>query len=155
LAIFFTGSEQLAHTARASGSPGTRRSDAIAFDPVNISEPRATEPSVEQFRGGTATISGTLVPKLVFDLDGTGGVFFEHHTLLWKDAALSIELKKLPGGLKRKIAGLDFFLTQSRGPGRIAFSHDAPGKIVDHHLEPGQALLVREHHFLAATENLD
>jgi uncharacterized protein (AIM24 family) len=122
---------------------------------VNISEPRAAEASVEQFRGGTATISGTLVPKLVFDLDGTGGVFFEHHTLLWKDATLNIELKKLPGGLKRKIAGLDFFLTQSRGPGRIAFSHDAPGKIIDHHLAPGQALLVREHHFLAATENLD
>lgn len=122
---------------------------------MNISEPRAAEASVEQFRGGTATISGTLVPKLVFDLDGTGGVFFEHHTLLWKDATLNIELKKLPGGLKRKIAGLDFFLTQSRGPGRIAFSHDAPGKIIDHHLAPGQALLVREHHFLAATENLD
>jgi uncharacterized protein (AIM24 family) len=122
---------------------------------VKLSEPRATEPSVEQFRGGSASIAGTLVPKLVFDLDGTGGVFFEHHTLLWKDAALSIELKKLPGGLKRKIAGLDFFLTQSRGPGRIAFSHDAPGKIVDHHLEPGQALLVREHHFVAATENLE
>ena len=122
---------------------------------MNISEPRAAEASVEQFRGGTATISGTLVPKLVFDLDGSGGVFFEHHTLLWKDAALNIELKKLPGGLKRKIAGLDFFLTMSHGPGRIAFSHDAPGKIVDHHLEPGQALLVREHHFVAATENLD
>ncbi len=120
-----------------------------------MSEPLAAAPSVEQFRGGVATISGTLVPKLVFELDGTGGVFFEHHTLLWKDAATNIELKKLPGGLKRKIAGLDFFLTQSRGPGRIAFSHDAPGKILDHHLEPGQGLLVREHHFLAATENLD
>jgi uncharacterized protein (AIM24 family) len=120
-----------------------------------MSEPLAAAPSVEQFRGGVATISGTLVPKLVFELDGSGGVFFEHHTLLWKDAATNIELKKLPGGLKRKIAGLDFFLTQSRGPGRIAFSHDAPGKILDHHLEPGQGLLVREHHFLAATENLD
>jgi uncharacterized protein (AIM24 family) len=120
-----------------------------------MSEPLAAAPSVEQFRGGVATISGTLVPKLVFELDGTGGVFFEHHTLLWKDAATNIELKKLPGGLKRKVAGLDFFLTQSRGPGRIAFSHDAPGKILDHHLEPGQGLLVREHHFLAATENLD
>jgi uncharacterized protein (AIM24 family) len=122
---------------------------------MKMSEPLAAAPSVEQFRGGVASISGTLVPKLVFELDGTGGVFFEHHTLLWKDAATNIELKKLPGGLKRKIAGLDFFLTQSRGPGRIAFSHDAPGKILDHHLEPGQGLLVREHHFLAATENLD
>jgi uncharacterized protein (AIM24 family) len=122
---------------------------------VNLPEPVATQPSLEQFRGGTARISGSLVPELVFDLDGSGGIFFEHHTLLWKDAPLTIELKKLPGGIKRKIAGLDFFLTMSRGPGRIAFSHDAPGKIIDHHLEPGQTLLVREHHFLAATDNLD
>jgi uncharacterized protein (AIM24 family) len=122
---------------------------------VNLPEPIAHQPRTEQFPGGVARISGSLVPELVFELDGTAGVFFEHHTLLWKDAALNIELKKLPGGLKRKVAGLDFFLTMSRGPGRIAFSHDAPGKIVDHHLEPGQALLVREHHFLAATDNLD
>ena len=122
---------------------------------MNLPEPVATQPSVEQFRGGTARISGSLVPELVFDLDGSDGIFFEHHTLLWKDAPLTIELKKLPGGIKRKIAGLDFFLTMTRGPGRIAFSHDAPGKIIDHHLEPGQTLLVREHHFLAATDNLD
>jgi hypothetical protein len=65
---------------------------------MKLSEPISTRPSAEQFRGGTATISGSLVPKLAFDLDGTGGVFCEHHTLLWKDAALNIELKKLPGG---------------------------------------------------------
>ena len=122
---------------------------------MNLPEPVATQPSTEQFRGGTARISGSLVPELVFDLDGSDGIFFEHHTLLWKDASLNIELKKLPGGIKRKIAGLDFFLTMSRGPGRIAFSHDAPGKLIDHHLEPGQTLLVREHHFLAATDNLE
>ena len=122
---------------------------------MNLPEPVATQPSVQPFRGGTARISGSLVPELVFDLDGSDGIFFEHHTLLWKDAPLTIELKKLPGGIKRKIAGLDFFLTMTRGPGRIAFSHDAPGKIIDHHLEPGQTLLVREHHFLAATDNLD
>jgi uncharacterized protein (AIM24 family) len=122
---------------------------------MNLPEPIATTPSLEPFRGGTARISGSLVPELVFELDGSDGIFFEHHTLLWKDAALNVELKKLPGGLKRKVAGLDFFLTMSKGPGRIAFSHDAPGKVVDHHLEPGQALLVREHQFLAATDNLE
>jgi hypothetical protein len=30
---------------------------------VNLSEPIATDASVEQFRGGTARISGTLVPS--------------------------------------------------------------------------------------------
>lgn len=51
---------------------------------MNLPEPIATQPSVEQFRGGTARISGSLVPELVFDLDGSGAIFFEHHTLLWR-----------------------------------------------------------------------
>ena len=80
------------------------------------------EPVSETFRGGTANIAGTLVPQLHFVLDGGGGVFFEHHTLLWKDAQLQIGLKKLPGGIKRKIAGMDFFLTltsaRERSPSR-------------------------------------
>ena len=59
---------------------------------MNLPEPVATQPSLEQFRGGTARISGSLVPELVFDLDGSDGIFFEHHTLLWKDAGLNIEL---------------------------------------------------------------
>ena len=46
---------------------------------MKLSEPISTQPSVEQFRGGTATIPGSLVPKLSFELDGTGAVFFEHH----------------------------------------------------------------------------
>ena len=54
---------------------------------MNLPEPVATQPSLEQFRGGTARISGSLVPELVFDLDGSDGIFFEHHTLLWKDAS--------------------------------------------------------------------
>jgi uncharacterized protein (AIM24 family) len=109
----------------------------------------------ETFRGGTANIAGTLVPQLHFVLDGGGGVFFEHHTLLWKDAQLQIGLKKLPGGIKRKIAGMDFFLTLASGPGEIAFSMDTPGRVLTHHIDPGQTLLVREHQFLAATDNLD
>lgn len=72
---------------------------------MKLSEPISTQPASEQFRGGTATISGSLVPKLSFELDGTGGVFFEHHTLLWKDAGLTIELKKLPGGAEAQDRG--------------------------------------------------
>ncbi len=113
------------------------------------------EPVSETFRGGTANIAGTLVPQLHFVLDGGGGVFFEHHTLLWKDAQLQIGLKKLPGGIKRKIAGMDFFLTLTSGPGEIAFSMDSPGRVLTHHIDAGQTLLVREHQFLAATDNLD
>ena len=66
-----------------------------------------------------------------------------------------VELKKLPGGVKRKIAGLDFFVTRTAGAGRIAFSRDSPGQCVPLHLRQGEELNVREHQFLAATDNLD
>lgn len=115
----------------------------------------AVEPLSEPFPGGTAHREGSLVPELLLELDGSGGIFFEHHTLLWKDPAVQIGLKKLPGGIKRKIAGLDFFLTMTSGPGRIAFSMDTTGRIIGHHLHPGETLLVREHQFVAATDNLD
>jgi uncharacterized protein (AIM24 family) len=122
-----------------------------------MSEPVAVhaDPVKADFQGGQYAVEGTLVPQLVFHLSGSEAVFFEHHTLLWKDAQLQIGLKKLPGGIKRKIAGMDFFLTLTSGPGEIAFSMDSPGRVLTHHVDPGQTLLVREHQFLAATDNLD
>ena len=80
---------------------------------------------------------------------------FEHHVLLWKEPAVQIELRKLPGGVKRKIAGLDFFVTKAVGPGRIAFSRDFAGQCVPLHLAQGEALNVREHQFVAATDNVE
>jgi uncharacterized protein (AIM24 family) len=75
--------------------------------------------------------------------------------LLWKETRVNIELKKLPGAVKRKIAGLDFFVTRATGPGRVAFSRDSPGQCIPLHLSQGQELHVREHQFVAATDNLD
>ena len=77
--------------------------------------------------------------------------------LLWKETQVDIELKKLPGGIKRKIAGLEYFVTRTSGSGRIAFSPAdmSPGQCVPMHLSQGEGLDVREHQFLAATDNLD
>ena len=94
------------------------------------------------------------MPELQLELSSQS-VMFEHHTLLWKESQTKIELRKLPGGIKRKIAGLDFFVTKALAPGRIAFSRDWPGQCIPLHLERGRSLNVREHHFLAATDNLD
>jgi uncharacterized protein (AIM24 family) len=52
------------------------------------------------------------------------------------------------------LAGLDFFITKSAGSGRIAFSRDWPGQCIPLHLARGQEVNVREHHFLAATDNI-
>jgi uncharacterized protein (AIM24 family) len=108
----------------------------------------------ESFAGVTYHIRGELVPELQIDISGQQ-VMFEHHTLLWKETQLNVELKKLPGAIKRKIAGLEFFVTRTSGSGRIAFSRDSAGQCVPMHLNQGEGLDVREHQFLAATDNLD
>jgi uncharacterized protein (AIM24 family) len=121
---------------------------------MNLPEPIKTTITDESFAGVTYHIRGGLVPELQIELTSQS-VMFEHHTLLWKQSDTKIELRPLKGMVKRKIAGLDFFVTKALAPGRIAFSRDWPGQCIPLHLARGQALNVREHHFLAATDNVD
>lgn len=121
---------------------------------MRIPEPIRSDVHDETFAGVTYHIRGQLVPELQIEL-GEVRVMHEHHVLLWKETQVDIELKKLPGGIKRKIAGLDFFITRSVGPGRVAFSRDSPGQCIPLHLHQGDELHVREHQFVAATDNLD
>ena len=121
---------------------------------MNLPEPIKTTITDESFAGVTYHIRGGLVPELQVELSQQA-VMFEHHTLLWKESQTKIELRALSGMVKRKIAGLDFFVTKAIGPGRIAFSRDWPGQCIPLHLPHGQSLNVREHHFLAATDNVD
>ena len=104
---------------------------------MNVPEPIRSDVRDESFAGVTYHIRGQLVPELQLELSNVG-VMHEHHVLLWKEPRVEIGLKKLPGGIKRKIAGLDFFVTLASGPGRIAFSRDSPGQCVPMHLSQGQ-----------------
>ena len=108
----------------------------------------------ETFAGVTYHIRGELVPELQIEV-GEQSVMFEHHVLLWKQTQLEIELRKLPGAIKRKIAGLEFFVTRTKGTGHVAFSRDSPGQVIPIHLSRGESLHVREHQFLAASQNID
>jgi uncharacterized protein (AIM24 family) len=121
---------------------------------MHLPEPIPAAVHDETFAGVTYHIRGELVPELQIEI-GSQAVMFEHHVLLWKETDLNIELKKLPGAIKRKIAGLEFFVTRTSGSGRIAFSRDSPGQCVPLHLRQGEGLDVREHQFIAATDNLD
>jgi uncharacterized protein (AIM24 family) len=121
---------------------------------MHLPEPITHVVHDESFAGVTYHIRGELVPELQIDL-GETSVMFEHHVLLWKETQVGVELKKLPGAVKRKIAGLEFFVTKTVGAGRIAFSRDSPGQCVPLHLSHGEGLDVREHQFIAATDNLD
>lgn len=121
---------------------------------MHLPEPIASNVHDETFAGVTYHVRGELVPELQIEV-GDANVMFEHHVLLWKQTSVDVELRKLPGAIKRKIAGLDFFVTRTRGAGRIAFSRDSPGQVVPLHLAHGEGLDVREHQFIAATDNLD
>jgi uncharacterized protein (AIM24 family) len=121
-----------------------------------VQMPEQIPPSArdESFAGVSYHIRGELVPQLQIEVREQQ-VMFEHHVLLWKTTPLEVELRKLAGGTKRKIAGLDFFVTRTKGRGTIAFSRDSPGQCIPLHLTHGQELHVREHQFVAATDNLD
>jgi uncharacterized protein (AIM24 family) len=100
-------------------------------------------------------IQGELVPALHVWLDGSVPIIFEHHVVLWKDPNLMIGIHQMKGAFKRVIAGMPIFLTEARGPGEVAFSRDGAGHVFPIHLQPGMAVEVREHQYLAATGNLD
>jgi len=108
----------------------------------------------EVFAGVKYHIEGELVPVLSVELQILP-VYFEHHVLLWKDPSVEVSVKALKGAFKRIVAGMPIFMTEARGPGRVAFSRDGAGHVFPVHLEAGQSLDVREHQFLAATGNLE
>lgn len=120
--------------------------------PVPVLLPTAARD--ETFGGVTYHIQGELVPALIVELSAMP-VYFEHHVLLWKDPQVEVGVKAVKGAFKRMMAGIPVFLTEARGPGRISFSRDDAGHVFAIHLKHGQSMDVREHQFLAATENLE
>ncbi len=107
-----------------------------------------------QFGQSFCQIEGKYVPVADFKLGGGDGVYFAHHLLLWKDERVVISKMPLAGAWKRLFAGLPLIMTQASGPGRIAFSKDAPGELIALPLENGQTVEVREHVFLIATNSV-
>ena len=108
----------------------------------------------ENYGGVIYHIEGELVPVLHLELNVVP-VYFEHHVLLWKDPVVQIGIKALKGAFRRVVSGMPIFMTEARGPGRIAFSRDGVGQLFPLHLAPGQSIDVREHQFLAATGSVD
>ena len=121
---------------------------------MDVPEPISTQIHDETWAGVRYHIRGELVPELQVHLT-EAKVFFEHHTLLWKQTGVKIEMRKMSGAIKRKIAGGEFFVTKAVGPGRVAFSRDSPGQLIPLHLSSGEGVDVREHQFVAASDNVD
>ncbi|PYS60130.1 MAG: hypothetical protein DMF76_14655 [Acidobacteria bacterium] len=107
-----------------------------------------------QFGNSFCQIEGIYVPVADINLAPGDAVYFAHHVLLWKDPQVTITAMGLKGAFKRLLAGMPLVMTQAQGPGHIAFSRDAPGEMIALPLQPGQAVDVREHLFLVATNQI-
>ncbi len=107
-----------------------------------------------QFGNSFCQIEGAYVPVAEMNLAAGDGVYFAHHVLLWKDPQVNITAMSLKGAWKRLLAGMPLVMAQAYGPGYIAFSRDAPGEMIALPLQPGQAVDVREHLFLVATQHV-
>ena len=108
-----------------------------------------------QIGKSSCQIEGLYVPVADFNLAPEDGVYFAHHVLLWKENSVNISMMSMKGAWKRAFAGMPIFMTQAKGPGHIAFSRDLPGELLALPLQPGQAVDVREHFLLVATDQVD
>ena len=107
-----------------------------------------------QFGRSYLQIEGQYVPVADFALAPNDGVYFTHHVLLWMEPTVQISTMGLKGGWKRLFAGMPLIMTQAQGPGHIAFSQDRSGELIALPIQPGAAIDVREHIFLAATSSV-
>jgi uncharacterized protein (AIM24 family) len=142
----------------ATTSCGTCGAPLDASDVVSDSgwreAPRLRDMTEFHFSNSTAQVEGELVPVVEVALAGGDAVFFEHHALLWKDEQTPLSAMSIGGGMKRSLGGMPFVVSLAQGPGRIAFSRDAPGAVVVLPLHPGMELDVREHAFLVASHSI-
>jgi uncharacterized protein (AIM24 family) len=116
--------------------------------------PRLRDMTEFRFANSTCQVEGELVPVSEISLAPGDAVYFEHHAMLWKDEQTPISAMNTGGGLKRSLGGMPHVITIAQGPGRVAFSKDAPGELVVLPLHPGMELDVREHAFLVATHTI-
>ena len=116
--------------------------------------PRLRDMTEFAFSRSTCQVEGELVPVAELSLGQGDAVYFEHHVMLWKDEGTPLSVMPTGGGLSRMLGGMPFVLSMAHGPGRVAFSRDAPGELVVLPLHPGHELDCREHAFLAATHTI-
>lgn len=104
-----------------------------------------------QFGGSRCQVEGTYVPVVDFDLAAGDRLYFNHHVLLWKEPRTRLSRLPLRGWWRRLWAGLPLVMAEAHGPGRVAFSNDAPGEIIAVPLEAGASIDARAGSFLVAS----
>ena len=117
------------------------------------SAPRIRDTTRFHFAASECEVEGEIVPVAEVSLAPGNGVFFEYHTLLWKDESVRLGTQRA-GGLNRLFGGMPYVITTAEGPGRIAFSRDSAGELVVLPLHPEMEIDVRGHAFLVGTHSI-
>jgi uncharacterized protein (AIM24 family) len=110
-------------------------------------------PQSETCGGVTYHIEGALVPVLHLQLNGTP-VYFDHYVFLWKEPSVQIAAKPNTHHFKRIRSGEPVFLVEATGQGRIALGRNGAGHAFALTVRAGDVIDVREHQFIAATDNV-
>ena len=101
-------------------------------------------------------IKGTLLQAVDVYLSQGESVYTESGGMAWMRG--DIEMKTgtkggLMAGLGRKLAGESLFMTTytcRSGEGLVVFTPEAPGQVLDFHLQPGQSLICQKDAFMCA-----
>ena len=128
---------------------------AVVSDSGWVEQPAIKDMAKIQFGQSYCQIEGTLVPSADFALSQGDGVVFSHHSLLWTAPETNLEPWSKGSFFKRMNAGMPLVLMRASGPGHVALSEDHPGEVVALPIPPGRAFRVREHSFLALTDNVE
>jgi uncharacterized protein (AIM24 family) len=118
------------------------------------SAPKIRDATQFGFSESSCEVDGDIVPVATIALGGKDSVFFEHHTLLWKDEQVPLGQLSGGSGFRRVLGGMPFVITLATGPGRVAFSRDSAGELVVLPLHPQMEVDVREHAFLVGSHSI-
>jgi len=116
--------------------------------------PRLRDLTEFHWSASTLQVDAGAVPVVEITLGAEDSVFFEHHAMLWKDHSVPMGVMNTQGGAKRMLSGMPFVLSVAKGPGRVAFSRDAPGEIIVLPIESPAEVDVREHALVLASSTL-
>jgi uncharacterized protein (TIGR00266 family) len=105
-------------------------------------------------------ITGTFLQTVDIHLEQGESVYTESGGMAWMKG--NIEMKTgtkggLMAGLGRKLAGESLFMTTYTcrgGAGMVVFTPEAPGKVLNFELQPGQSLICQKDAFMCAQSSV-
>ncbi len=106
-------------------------------------------------------ITGDNLQIVTLEIEPGEKVYAEAGSMVYMSGNIQMEAKSRGGlfkGLKRKLAGESFFMTEFSsvgGTGIVAFAGNAPGTIKPIELSPGKEFLVQKDAFLCAEDSVD